>query len=113
MPRATGIGPVLLEERIAVRSARCDTAAAECRGARAQGLPDAGELCHSGGGFSRRGEPWRDETARPASTVAALEQQGAATRGFAQNVQRAAEGRREVTGTTGAAGAFLSEVRAA
>jgi hypothetical protein len=55
MRRATGIGLVLLGGGIALGLSQCDTTSERCREARAQGLPDAEELCRSsrsGGGSS-------------------------------------------------------------
>ena len=54
MRRATGIGLVLLGGGIAFGFSQCDNTSEQCREARAQGLPNAEELCRSsrGGGYS-------------------------------------------------------------
>lgn len=47
MRRATGIGLVLLGGGIAFGFSQCDSTSEQCREARAQGLPNAEELCRS------------------------------------------------------------------
>jgi hypothetical protein len=50
MRRATGIGLVLLGGGLAFGLNQCDGTSEQCREARAQGLPNAEELCRSGRG---------------------------------------------------------------
>jgi hypothetical protein len=47
MRRATGIGLVLLGGGLAFGLSTCDGGSEECREARAQGRPDAEQLCRS------------------------------------------------------------------
>jgi uncharacterized membrane protein YgcG len=61
MRRATGIGLVLLGGGVAFGLTQCDTTSEPCREARAQGLPNAEEVCRSSSrsGGSSSSSSWR------------------------------------------------------